>query len=311
MFPCFFSFFVLAFMSITTTAQQTSPLVGCVVTKSNIQGRLSSKDKSLVEIPADEIVSFVGKNKSGNFYQIRYRDQLLWVPSLSVKHVGLEKCQVAKEVIRAEENLKFRLFLGSFLNSDSKALKNLLISVPNPSSVASLPNPIVTDVKKGSGFEIGGCGQQAVWKLQVSACAGYLRESFTVISRPNPAPPSDTISLDSLSTVETDYQFQAITGDLSSKYDFQINRKNILYVGLGVQSAYYLGDAKGFEYRTGTVFKAESTTVPFGPKGFVIKPFIQIGYDYRFLSGSFIQSIGLELDVKSTGDFGIKLGFGI
>ena len=233
------------------------------------------------------------------------------MPSNSVKHIGLENCSVAKEVIRAEDKLKFEVYLGYFMNSQENALKNLLISVPDPSSVASLPNPIVSEVKKGKGFEIGACGQMPMWKIHVAACAGYLRESFTVVSRPNPAPPSDTITLNSLSSTETVYNFQGVLGQLTAQYLYQINKNNQIGFGLGINSSYYLGEAQSFEYRTGSVFKAESTTIPFGPKGFVIKPVVQLGYDYQFLSGSFIQSVGVALEYKTTGDIGLKLGFGI
>jgi hypothetical protein len=327
-FPSFFCYLSIFIFSFSVIAKPASPLrtpaqaskasnttdpslVGCVETKSLIQGRIDARNKNFIEIPAEQIVSFVGKNKSGTFYRVRFGDQLLWVPSNSVKHVGLEKCSIAKEVIRAEDKLKFEVYLGYFFNSQEDALKNLLVSVPDPSSVASLPNPIVSEVKKGKGFEIGACGQIPVWKIHISGCAGYLRESFTIVSRPNPSPPSDTVTLDSLLTSETTYNFQAILGQLSAKYLLRLNKKNQIGFGLGMSSSYYLGEAQSFEYRTGTVFKAESTIIPFGPKGFVIKPVLQLGYDYQFLTGSFIQSIGLTVEYKTTGDIGLKLGFGL
>ena len=76
MFPCFFYFLIVFSLSFSVQAKSASAkalltkvmtvanLAGCVVTKSPINGRVDAKDLTLVSIPAEQILSFVGKNKT-------------------------------------------------------------------------------------------------------------------------------------------------------------------------------------------------------------------------------------------------------
>lgn len=310
MFPRFFFFLTLNFIFLTGPLVLAQTQWSCALIKADANGYYVSKNALSVKIPKGSILKLLGKSRKGQYIQLEIYEKPIWLHKRYVKPLKEEECQtrVQKEVSPKTSHLYF--MAGYTMNVSAEAFESLVNTVPDPSSVSSLPNPIVTSVEKGAGYAFGVCHDRALSLFFITFCGTYRTESYKINTRPNPSPPADTVTLDELDSKTITYDMQSLSGAFLFNYYYDLQVHSRIGVGLGFSSDYYFQEKPTFDFYTGTVVKGELNTIETGPNGFFTAPLLQASYDYKIHKLDEVQIYGIVMEFKTSGELGLRLRFG-
>ncbi len=304
-----FFYAYLLFFSLSASAEYIYPT--CIRTLKAFSS-VDSRSKEVYKIEVGSVLDVESFNFQEQIFVVSLGDKHWRINQKFIEPLPADQCRKAKPLEPPFRTTRYTVFTSIFANSGNSTFNNIKTKVPNPNSVSSLPNPIVDSIEKGAGYEIGSCLSSPIgkWKISGNYCASYISQKFKVSKRPNPTPPSDQISLAELSTEYESYQFQMFSASMDITGKLWGRKSQALKIGGLISAGYYIGEMKKFEYRTGTVFKAESNSISTGPSGTNLNFGLLTEYAYSFDTSNLLKSVGLRLDYKIDGETGLRLTFG-
>ncbi|MCC2679636.1 MAG: hypothetical protein K0R29_2212 [Pseudobdellovibrio sp.] len=204
----------------------------------------------------------------GEFYWVNTKDVSLFINKRCDELSEAEITEVTEQAdaVKAAGKYAFGFEVGGAAGYKSGAYDEFITEVPDPSNVGPLSNPIVTEVKKGTGFFVGPSLEinfAESFKLKFGVL--YQENTFQWVGKENPTIAPN--SLDSLPDTGGTLKNQSVVFTASPSYEFGGNRHRF-GTGLTLRSHYYISKPNTITYRVGTVFKANEVTVEAGPKGF-------------------------------------------
>lgn len=204
----------------------------------------------------------------GEFYWVNGKDVALFINKRCDELSEAELAEATAPVadVKTAGKYAFGFEAGAASGYKPGAYDDFITEVPDPSNVGPLSNPIVTEIKKGTGFFIGpslevNFAESFKFKFGVL----YQENTFQWVGKDNPTIAPN--SLESLPDTGGTLKNQSLVFTAAPAYEFGGNRHRF-GTGVTVRSHYYISKPNTITYRVGTVFKANEVTVEAGPKGF-------------------------------------------
>ena len=227
-------------------------------------------------------------NTANLFYWVNSRDVVPFTDKTcdEIKNVEIppplpvvvQKAAPVSGYQQSNDKYAFGVELGYGAGYSSDSYTPFLTSVPDSSNVGPLSNPVVTEVKKGSGLFVGPILEvrfSESFKIKIGA--EYQENTFVYLAKENPTIASN--SLDSLPDANGQLKNQSIALLLAPAYEFG-SSKHRLGLGVNLRTQYYLSKPNTITYRVGTVFKATEVQVEAGPKGIETLPMLSLYYQW-------------------------------
>lgn len=298
------------FLNLAKAGAQENPNQLCVRTSAVI--KTVDDQGNPVEIPANKFLRVEAFDNVTKQVMLIYEDKPLNLKGKFLKWASNDDCLAPHEKSKFRRFQNFSFYFGYVTNGANSSFDNILSKIPNPSSVSALPNPIVEKISSGTGWELGACLKSPLGKTPLSThwCGYYQTLGFEATERPNPNPPSEPTTLNQLSTAKTKYDYQKIGGIAEVAWSWLRTKNNQSNVGIFLNANYFLTQMKKFEYRTGTVFKAESNTVETGPNGASVDYGLSAEYIYFFNAKNNLKNLGLKLEYNINNTMVAKVSFG-
>lgn len=204
----------------------------------------------------------------GEFYWVNAKDVSLFINKRCDEVTEEEATESAEQAsaIKTAGKYAFGFEFGGAAGYKSDAFKDFITDVPDPSNVGPLSNPIVTEVKKGTGLFIGpsleiNFAESFKFKFGVL----YQENTFMWVGKENPTIAPN--SLDSLPDTGGTLKNQSVVFTAAPSYELG-GLRHRFGTGVTLRSQYYISKPNTITYRVGTVFKANEVTVEAGPQGF-------------------------------------------
>lgn len=196
---------------------------------------------------------------------------------------------------------QFGVEAGYVINISSDPYSGLITPVPDPTNVGSLQDPIITEVKKGSGYRLRLFAEKKMRPFLVSQVGlGYRQQTFKYTAKKNPT--TGAVRLDQLQSFEEEIKLDQVELGAGVSYLQFVGEWTFGY-GVHLDFLYNLTGKKKIDVLvpSGPFFKNTPSSVEDGPEtlDYQLRAKVDVRRsDYRFTAG-----------VAQDGSFTFSLGY--
>ncbi len=179
--------------------------------------------KEIRSLKTGESYKVIGRNRDGSRLKIQINNESAFIGSSLVQLNKETDCQAKnrtqpkaiaqwpshreKPIAKSPWRLGVELGYGMALSGDGYS--GLITKVPDPTNVGALQDPVITNIKDGSGYMLRGFMEKDLSSSLVSQLGfGYRQQTFKYEAKKNPT--TAAVRLDQLSSFEQNIESQII-----------------------------------------------------------------------------------------------------